>query len=256
LVEDGAIIVKLWFHLSKKAQRRRLEELEASPETHWRVLPTDWKHHKLYDRFIEISERALRQTDTAKAPWHLIEAVDRRYRELTAAAVILEAIRQRLPSATSSPAAAKAIPKPARLKEPAHILDKVNLNQVLSDETYAEQLAQYQGTLSRLAWKASKQKISTVALFEGWDAAGKGSAIRRVTQAIDPRLYQIIPIAAPTHAFVLGSGGLYRKVGLLKSLGKDVRSALRGFPYVLRDSLRGQFGSVLSGACATHPVGY
>ena len=59
-------------------------------------------------------------------------------------------------------------------------------------------MEKYQGRLTRLTWEANARKISTVAVFEGWDAAGKGSAIRRVTAAIDPRLYRIIPIAAPT----------------------------------------------------------
>ena len=75
---DGAVIVKLWFHLSKKAQRRRLKDLESDPKTHWRVLPSDWKHFKLYDKFTEVSERAIRRTDSGHAPWHLIEAADRR----------------------------------------------------------------------------------------------------------------------------------------------------------------------------------
>ena len=96
LADDGAVIVKLWFHLSKKAQRRRLEDLESDPKTHWRVLPSDWKHFKLYDKFTEVSERAIRRTDSGHAPWHLIEAADRRYRELTAGQILLQAIEAKL----------------------------------------------------------------------------------------------------------------------------------------------------------------
>ena len=96
LADDGAVIVKLWFHLSKKAQRRRLKDLESDPKTHWRVLPSDWKHFKLYDKFTEVSERAIRRTDSGHAPWHLIEAADRRYRELTAGQILLQAIEAKL----------------------------------------------------------------------------------------------------------------------------------------------------------------
>ena len=78
------------------------------------------------------------------------------------------------------------------------ILENVDMTQKLSDPEYKKQLEKYQGKLSRLSWAAWKKKESSVLLFEGWDAAGKGSAIRRVTEAIDPRLYRIIPIAAPT----------------------------------------------------------
>ena len=202
LADDGAVIVKLWFHLSKKAQRRRLKDLASNPKTRSRVLPSDWKHFKLYDKFTEVSERALRRTDAGHAPWHLIEAADRRYRELTAGQILLQAIQAKLAGLQK----AKAVPAPTkpakttarRGKSGITILDHVGLSQRLSDKEYAAQLEKQQSRLTRLTWAAWEKKIASVALFEGWDAAGKGSAIRRVTAAMDPRLYRIIPIAAPT----------------------------------------------------------
>ncbi len=196
LAEDGAVIIKFWFHLPKKAQKQRLKAMEKNPKTHWRVLPSDWKHFKMFDKFVKISERALRRTDSGPAPWHVIEATDRRYRELTAGQIILKTLRDRLkkqPVATQTGDAA-SLP----VKKGITILDHVDLSQRLTDHEYDKQLAKYQGELTRLTWAANKKKVSTVALFEGWDAAGKGSAIRRVTSAVDPRLYQIIPVAAPT----------------------------------------------------------
>jgi len=202
LADDGAVIVKLWFHLSKKAQRRRLKDLESDPKTHWRVLPSDWKHFKLYDKFTEVSERALRRTDAGHAPWHLIEAADRRFRELTAGKLLLQAIERKLRELEKAKAVSAAVPtpKPARVRTKAGItiLDHVNLTQRLTDQKYEAQLEKWQSRLTRLTWAAWEKKVASVALFEGWDAAGKGSAIRRVTAAIDPRLYRIIPIAAPT----------------------------------------------------------
>ena len=198
LADDGAVIVKLWFHLSKKAQRRQLKDLDKNPKTHWRVLPTDWKHFKLYDKFTEVSERAIRRTDAGHAPWHLIEAADRRYRELTAGTILLQAIEAKLAELQKhkpAPAPTKPAKAPPR---GITILDHVDLTQRLSDKEYEAQLEKYQGRLTRLSWTAWEKKVASVALFEGWDAAGKGSAIRRVTAAMDPRLYRIIPIAAPT----------------------------------------------------------
>ena len=202
LADDGAVIVKLWFHLSKKAQRRQLKDLESNPKTHWRVLPTDWKHFKLYDKFTEASERAIRRTDAGHAPWHLIEAADRRYRELTAGKILLQAIQQKLGTLekskpASAPAAAVKIPR-IRGRQGITILDHVDLTQRLTDREYETQLEKYQTRLTRLTWTAWEKKVASVAVFEGWDAAGKGSAIRRVTAAVDPRMYRIIPIAAPT----------------------------------------------------------
>src|SRR5580700_3996867 len=96
LVDEGALVIKLWLHLTKKAQRKRLEKLESSPATAFRVTKRDWKDHARYDRFREVSERALRETSTAEAPWTVIEATDARYRNLTVGRSLLDAMSNRL----------------------------------------------------------------------------------------------------------------------------------------------------------------
>lgn len=199
LVDDGVLLIKLWFHLSKKAQHARLKDLQKNRETRWRVLPTDWKHHKLYDKFAQISERAIRQTDSGEAPWSLVEATDSHYRDLTVGQLLLEFLQQRLKVPPPNPPKPKVIPTGKRFdKGSITILDHVDLSQDISDEKYRDKLAKYQSKLNGLVWKAWRRKVSSVVVFEGWDAAGKGSGIRRVTQAIDPRLYRLIPVAAPT----------------------------------------------------------
>jgi polyphosphate:AMP phosphotransferase len=200
LANDGTLIIKLWFHLSKKALHERLSKLEKKPETHWRVLPTDWAHHKLYDKFISVSERALRGTDTAHAPWWLVESTDDRYRDLTAAFIILEAIEKRLAEPTRPKiAASRPRPRiPITRKGEKTVLDRVDLRQALPRKKYEDKLEKYQARLNRLVWAAFEIKVAHVIVFEGWDAAGKGSCIRRVTAAMDPRLFRVVPVAAPS----------------------------------------------------------
>ncbi|HET7291642.1 MAG TPA: polyphosphate:AMP phosphotransferase [Vicinamibacteria bacterium] len=195
--DDGALILKFWFHLSKDAQRKRLAKLERRKATAWRVTPTDWKFLKLYDRFAEVSERAIRRTDAAQAPWILVEARDRRYRELLVARALLRALRQRLeqPDAGSSQAKTSGTQAAAPT---ASILDRVDLSRELSAGEYDRRLAAAQERLGRLSRAALERKVSSVVVFEGWDAAGKGSAIRRITAAMDARHYQVVPVAAPT----------------------------------------------------------
>ena len=105
LAEDGALIVKLWIHLSKKGLRRRLRRLEGDPATRWKVTKADWKHFRKYDRYIEASEHAIRRTDTSHAPWLLVEATDERYRDLMAGRTLLERFRSRLAAAAPAPRA-------------------------------------------------------------------------------------------------------------------------------------------------------
>ncbi|MFN3595031.1 MAG: polyphosphate:AMP phosphotransferase, partial [Thiobacillaceae bacterium] len=58
LVDEGALILKFWFHLSKKAQEKRLKSLEKDPLTRWRVTARDWEHFKRYDRFYKTASHA------------------------------------------------------------------------------------------------------------------------------------------------------------------------------------------------------
>lgn len=201
LVNDGAVIVKLWFHLSAKALARRLTSLDRDPKTHWRVLPADWISQRMYDRFLKVSERALRQTHTEQAPWHLVESTDSRYRDTTAARIILAAMEKRLAAGnTGAPADRHAPARNGKHNGTMRktVLDRVDLTLLLSRRDYENKLAKYQARLNKCVWAAYEKGISSVIVFEGWDAAGKGSAIRRVTAAMDPRLFRVIPIAAPT----------------------------------------------------------
>jgi polyphosphate kinase 2 (PPK2 family) len=81
---------------------------------------------------------------------------------------------------------------------PATILSTLDMSRSVSKKRFATELERYQGRLNLLQRKAQENGISTILVFEGWDAAGKGGAIRRLTGALDARSYQVIPIAAPT----------------------------------------------------------
>jgi polyphosphate:AMP phosphotransferase len=197
LAAEGALILKFWFHLSKERQRARLEKLEKNPRTRWRVTKTDWKHFDIYDRFRKVSERALRETSTAEAPWLVVEGTDARYRDLTVGKAILGAVRARLDEpAHKAPESHTAPFIPA--VDHVDVLQRLDLTQKLAKPDYERELLVEQGKLALLTRQAAYRDISVVAVFEGSDAAGKGGAIRRVTAALDARHYRIVPVAAPT----------------------------------------------------------
>jgi AMP-polyphosphate phosphotransferase len=196
LTDDGMLVVKLWFHLSRRAQRRRLER---DVEDGRMAAPLVKKFAKKYDRFAECSERAIRMTDTGHCPWLVIESADRRYRDLAVGRVLIEAMTKRLEQAAAR-AVAPAEPVAARrpVEPRITVLERLDLSATLSEDAYDARLATAQRRLCNLAWKAHERGRNTVAVFEGWDAAGKGGAIRRVARAVDARLFQAISIAAPT----------------------------------------------------------
>ncbi|MBI4954462.1 MAG: polyphosphate:AMP phosphotransferase [Myxococcales bacterium] len=194
LADERVLVLKLWFHLSKKQQKKRLLALSADKRTRWRVTESDWKHFEIYDTFRRVSERALRQTSTADAPWRIIEGADARYRSLTAGRIVLESMRTRL-SQTRQPR--PFAPPPAKPDEP-NLLRALDLSQKVSDKRYDKELEALQGRLNLLTRHPKWRKTGVVAVFEGADAAGKGGAIRRITGALDARQYRIVPVAAPT----------------------------------------------------------
>src|SRR5690606_41848785 len=171
---------KFWFHLSKREQRRRFKKLEKSKLTSWRVTPTDWEHHSMYETFTSVCSRAIRTTSTAEAPWNVIEGTDFRYRNSTAAQYLVDSIRARLERHNEPPAVA---PVPTRL-DPKTIWDTLDMTQRLSREQYTRSLARYQGRLNLQARRLAKRPKGVIVLFEGPDAAGKGGSIRRLIHAL------------------------------------------------------------------------
>jgi polyphosphate:AMP phosphotransferase len=196
LTNEGALIIKFWFHLSKDVQRKRLKSLEKDPKTRWRVTDLDWERFKLYDKFRKVSEHALRATSTAEAPWIVIEGTDPRYRSLTAGNILLEALRKRLKH--SVPAAASTTAPLQVQIDSLNVFDKLDMSQKIAKKKFDAELEKYQGKLNLLTLDERFRNLSVIALFEGSDAGGKGGAIRRITGALDARHYRIIPVAAPT----------------------------------------------------------
>jgi polyphosphate:AMP phosphotransferase len=197
LTDEGAMVLKFWFHLSKDKQKERIAKLEGDPLTRWRVSEQDRKHLKMYEEFRDISEHVLRETSTADAPWTIVEGYDFCYRNLTVGKHILQAMRERLDRPEAVPQAQTAPPLMPSL-DGANLLSRLDLSHALPDKEYGEKLETYQGRLNRLTRDPRFEKISVLCVFEGSDAAGKGGSIRRITQAIDARIFNIIPIAAPT----------------------------------------------------------
>jgi polyphosphate:AMP phosphotransferase len=195
LAQEKVLVLKFWLHLSKDRQHARFLDLERRKKTRWRVTRRDWRDHARYDKFRSLAERVLRATDTPHAPWVVVDGWDAPYRHLTVAKTILDAL--------SAGLAQKQTPAPAAfagtsLQQDHGLLAALDLSLRLPRKTYEKELEKYQGRLARLSREAKFRDISVVTVFEGPDAAGKGGTIRRITAALDARIYRVNPTAAPT----------------------------------------------------------
>lgn len=198
LVADGALILKFFLHTPARVQKKKLKEAEKNPESGWQVDRRDWAALDALGPVLPIAERILRETSLPGAPWTIVEATDDRYRDLTVARTVLAAINARL----AAPGKHSGLELPEEVFDDfdaeANVLSGIDLTQKLDRDTYRKQLAKQQGRLKKLSLEARRRGVGTVLAFEGWDAAGKGGVIRRITGALEAGDYRVIPVAAPT----------------------------------------------------------
>jgi polyphosphate:AMP phosphotransferase len=196
LVNEGALVLKFWFHLTKEGQVKRLKALEKDPRTAWRVTQWNWDRLKTYDKLQDVAGHILRLTNTPWAPWVVVEGTDDRYRSLTVGQIMLQAMQKKLASTDKqeSPVA----PMVRVDTDGRTVLSELNLGNKLDDKAYEKELPKWQARLAELMRDPRFKGRSLLCAFEGADAAGKGGAIRRIGAALDARQYQVIPVAAPT----------------------------------------------------------
>lgn len=200
LVDDGALIIKFWLHLSKEAQKNKLRKLERDPLTAWRVTERDRNHLRQNNKFRRIAEHTLNKTGSVDAPWIIVDSGDKYYRGISVGQHILDRLGAHLHRTEHAKALLPLDVTDVQHPEthPHNQLRRLDMSRSLPKQEYHEKLERYQGKLNALARAAHAQKFSSIIVLEGWDAAGKGGLIRRIVPALDPRIYQVIPTAAPT----------------------------------------------------------
>ena len=196
LTDEGVLVIKFWFHLSKAQQKTRLKRLEKDPKTRWRVTKHDWKLFDDYDHYVEISEHVLRETSTGEAPWTVIDGSDENYRAISVTRHLHDTVRAKLKQKDAKKKPTSVAPFERSL-DGRDLINSLNLKQALSKKKYESELEVLEGRLNLLARDPRFNSRSLIAVFEGNDAAGKGGAIRRITGALDARWYDIVPVAAP-----------------------------------------------------------
>jgi polyphosphate kinase 2 (PPK2 family) len=105
LADDGQVLVKFWFHISKKEQRRRLRRMEEDPAEAWKVEAEDWRRNRRYERWLEAVEEMLALTDTEAGPWTIVEATDARWTRVKVLRTLADRMQAALDRRQSAPAA-------------------------------------------------------------------------------------------------------------------------------------------------------
>lgn len=199
LSDDGCLVIKIFLNISADEQKKRFEKLAESSATKWRVTDRDRYQNKHYREYAERFEDMLARTHTEACPWDIIDSTDKQSARCCLFEIITSRIKSALEAEVSFPPESD-VSKLFKL-EPTPLLSEVELaDKTVSEEEYDERLKAARRELAKLHGKLYKLKIPVVIAFEGWDAAGKGGAIKRIGSALDPRGYEAVPVAAPDAA--------------------------------------------------------
>lgn len=197
LTDANYVLLKFFVHVSEKQLKVNVAKVEKTYGKGWNNVSKNDNDFVDYQRYLAIYEKMFLETDPTDAPWYLIAGDDTRFAE----ASIFDVITRRLEQALAEDEARRQTTTAAAATQPRpeiyDVLSKVDLSKALAKDEYKEKLDKYQAKLSLLQYEMYKKGIPSVFGFEGWDAGGKGGAIRRLTAALDPLGYAVNPVAAP-----------------------------------------------------------
>lgn len=193
LKDNGYLVVKLFLQIPEEEQKKRLDKLMDTKDTKWRVAKKDIRQMEKRKQYEDVFDRILEATNTGYVPWNIVDAVDKKQALLQVLHILTNQINQAVENSKVLPEILhKDYPL---LKMPK--LSEVPLNQEMTKEEYQIQLKTLQKKLKKLHNKIYRKKVPVIIAYEGWDAAGKGGNIKRLTSALDPRGFEVHPIASP-----------------------------------------------------------
>lgn len=194
LTDGGYAIIKFYLVMSEAEQRKRFKALEADPDTAWRVTKQDWKdldrHHKLLTTATELIDA----TNKSSAPWVVLPADNWRFAAITMMRAVADRLQQAVTDHVNQPTA----PSSEVFAMGPSVLDSADLSQTVERDAYQKELDDLQERFRLLQFRIYRKRVPVAIAFEGWDAAGKGGSIKRLVRALDPRGFDVIPVAAPT----------------------------------------------------------
>ena len=147
LTDNGYLVMKFFFHISKKEQKKRLDALMADKNTRWRVNRDDLHENKHYKEYLDVYEQYLSDTDRSAAPWYIIDASNKKWAELQ----VLRFLNQGIETALKNHSLAAPIRQNIFPLNPIPKLADVDLSdKTLTKEEYDSELDRLQKELSNL----------------------------------------------------------------------------------------------------------
>jgi AMP-polyphosphate phosphotransferase len=191
LTDSGILIIKVYLDISKKEQNRRCKKMEKSNSTKWKVEGSERVEWKEYDKYSKKMKKMIEISSISDTDWKVVNSDSQDEAMIEIFEYIIEKIERKL-----SKNEKKFEINPYYSGE--DYIEELNIKGEIEEEEYKKEIKKYQERLRELEYIIYKKRIPVVIVYEGCDAAGKGGNIRRVVEKLDPRGYEVVPIAAPS----------------------------------------------------------
>ncbi len=194
LIEDGYHLIKFFLDVDKDEQLARMEALQERKSTSWRITDKDTQQNRNFSHNKDIRNKLLSITSMS-CPWHVVDNNDPEQGTLKLLTDLVNSLKDRL-----------KLEEPIKISHKAHDfkllpmakLSDIPLDKSLTEAQYKKAMKKEKEKLRNLHSLLYREKVPVVLVFEGWDAAGKGGGIRRLSWSLDPRGFEALSVAAPT----------------------------------------------------------
>lgn len=183
LTDDGMVLIKIFLCISQEEQKKRFDKLLARKETAWRVSKKDLKRNREFKKYKRMNEEMLQKTDTDYAPWTTVEATDRRFATIKIYTTVINCLSAEIEKRKQEKQE-EIMPNKVLVNNEISetVWAKANLDCSYTKAEYKKRLKKLQKEIEKLHGELYRKGIPVVLGFEGWDAAGKGGAIKRLTE--------------------------------------------------------------------------
>ena len=191
LLKSGMFILRFFLHISKETQTKRYLQYKKNPSKSWKINSKSWQENFNYESTLEKWEDILERTNNFDCAWTPIRSKNLYGAKYEIFKTLVKKIERHL-SLTKIKHENVLLPYKEHFS-----LEKIELSKSIEKMEYKKELKRLQNKISDLNSEIYQRRIPVIIAYEGWDAAGKGGNIKRVVEKMDPRGYDVIPIAAP-----------------------------------------------------------
>ena len=212
LIDDGIILIKLWFSITKDEQKSRFIKRLSNPLKTWKFSDVDMEGQKRWDIYTQYKEKMFLATNSLFAPWKIIDSNNKLEARIESIEYVLsqfknfnnKSIRIKKQSVIKKEKNINFSKKDLKLlNKNKALIDLISKNNTTLTKTlryvrFERELKKLQVEMIKLQNWISEKNKKIIIVFEGRDSAGKGGAIRRAIQNLNPRKLKVVALPKPT----------------------------------------------------------